>query len=29
METFLWLAEAGREGAWADVEAAIREVPGI
>jgi 23S rRNA (cytidine1920-2'-O)/16S rRNA (cytidine1409-2'-O)-methyltransferase len=28
-ETFLWLGEAGREGAVADLEAALRDVPGL
>jgi 23S rRNA (cytidine1920-2'-O)/16S rRNA (cytidine1409-2'-O)-methyltransferase len=28
-ETFLWLGEPGREGAIADLEAALRDVPGL
>jgi 23S rRNA (cytidine1920-2'-O)/16S rRNA (cytidine1409-2'-O)-methyltransferase len=28
-ETFLWLAEAGREGAWSDVPAELEQVEGI
>lgn len=28
-ETFLWLAEAGRPGAWADVPAELMKVEGI
>jgi 23S rRNA (cytidine1920-2'-O)/16S rRNA (cytidine1409-2'-O)-methyltransferase len=28
-ETFLWLGQAGRAGAWGDLEAALADVPGL